>query len=143
MSLASLKENIVNRNVTIRKQKVDWLSIRWIQVTKDKPFAFKYRCSLNSLEQWKVVDVKRQRQGRPVDMGRVTLQPLSTGPRTIKEAKMDDLLALLAYVPPAYHGFYRSLQGTAGSGHLQDTDDDSEGEAGSSDEDSASEDDSD
>ena len=76
-------------------------------------------------------------------MGRVTLQPLSTGPRTIKEAKMDDLLALLAYVPPAYHGFYRSLQGTAGSGHLQDTDDDSKGEAGSSDEDSASEDDSD
>ena len=134
MSLASLKENIVNRKVTIRKQKVDWLSIRWIQVTKDKPFAFKYRCSLNSLEQWKVVDVKRQRQGQPVDMGRVTLQPLSTGPRTIKEAKMDHLLALLAYVPPAYHGFYRSLQGTAGSGHL-------EGEAGSSDEDSASEDD--
>ena len=98
VSLASLKENIVNRKVTIRKQKVDWLSIRWIQVTKDKPFAFKYRCSLNSLDQWKVVDVKRQRQGRPVDMGRVTFQPLSTGPCTIKEAKMDDLLALLVYV---------------------------------------------
>ena len=62
VSLARLKENIVNRKVTLKKQKVDWLSIRWIQVTKDKPFAFKYRCSLNSLEQWKVVDVKRKRQ---------------------------------------------------------------------------------
>ena len=54
---------------------------------------------------------------------------------------MDDLLVLLAYVPPACHDFYHSLRGTAGSGHLQDTDDDSKGEAGSSDEDSASEDD--
>ena len=62
VSLASLKENIVNRKVTLKKQKVDWLSIRWIQVIKDKPFAFKYHCSLNSLEQWKVVDVKRKRQ---------------------------------------------------------------------------------
>ena len=61
VSLASVKEN-VNRKATLKKQKVDWLSIRWIQVTKDKPFAFKYRCSLNSLEQWKVVDVKRKRQ---------------------------------------------------------------------------------
>ena len=130
----------MNRKVTVRKQKVDWLSIRWIQVTKDKPYAFKYRCSLNDSEQWKEVDVKRRRQGRPVDMDRVTLQPLFTGPHTIKKAKMDNLLALLAYVPPAYHGFYQTLQGTAGSGHLQDMDD-SECEAESSDEDSGSEDD--
>ena len=140
VSLISLTKNIVNRKVTVKKQKVDWFSIRWIQVTKDKPFAFKYRCSLNDFEQWKEVDVKRKRQGRSVDMGRVRLQPLFTGPRAIKKAKMDDLLALLAYVPPAYHSFYQSLQSTASSGSLEDTDNDSECDEESSDEDSGSDD---
>ena len=84
----------MNRKVTVKKQKVDWLSIRWIQVTKDKPFAFKYRCSLNDLEQ---MDVKRKQQGRPVDMNRVRLQPLFTGPHAIKRAKMDNLHNWLMY----------------------------------------------
>ena len=110
VSLKTLTENIVNRKVTVNKRKVDWFSMRWIRVTQDKPFAFKYRCSLNDLEQWKEVDVKRRQRGRPVDMGRVTLPPLYTQSRPIKKAKLDDLMALLSYIPPVYHSFYESLQ---------------------------------
>ena len=60
VSLKTLTEDIVNRKVTVNKTKVNWLSMRWIRVTQDKPFAFKYWCSLNDLEQWKKVDVKRR-----------------------------------------------------------------------------------
>ena len=33
-----------------------------------------------------------------------------SGPRQIKQAKMDDLISLLSFVPPAYHDFYKDLE---------------------------------
>ena len=135
VSLVELKRCIVNRKVTVTKQPVNWFSIRWIRVTKDKPFAFKYRNSLNELEGWKEVNVRRKRQGRPVDMGRVTLTPLFIGPCPIKKVKIHNLLSLLAYVPPVYHEFHESIRATNTSRDDEDSDEQSS--------DSGSEDDSD
>lgn len=75
VNVKQLSQCITNMTKTVNKHKVDWLSIRWIRVTKDKPFSFQYRCSLNELETWKAVSVKKGRRGRPLDMGRVTLSP--------------------------------------------------------------------
>ena len=109
-AIKELKEHITNRKKSVNKSKVDWLSIRWIRVTQSKPLTFQFRCSLNELEAWKVVDVKKRSRGRPVDMGRLTISPLYSGPRQIKKAKMDDLISLLSFVPPAYHDFYKDQQ---------------------------------
>ena len=93
INIKDLKQHIVNRKVSTKKQKV---SIRWIH---EKPFTFNYHYSLNELECWKEVDLKPKQKGRPVIMGWLTIPPLSNKPRGIKKAKM---LALLPYIPPAF-----------------------------------------
>ena len=75
-AIKELKEHIINRKKTVNKSKVDWLSIRWIRVTQSKPLTFQFHCSLNELEAWKIVDVKKHARGRPVDTGRLTISPL-------------------------------------------------------------------
>ena len=67
------------------------------------------RYSHNTLETWKVLDIKRKQPGRPVDMGQVTLPPLYTGPLSLKVNKLQDLQQLLAYIPPVHHDFYNAL----------------------------------
>ena len=60
VSLKPLKAAIVNRKVNTRNAKVEWLKIQWISVSKDKPLQFQYRYSLNTLQSWKTVDLKRK-----------------------------------------------------------------------------------
>lgn len=121
-SLKVLKEAIVNRKVNTIGGKVEWLKIQWISVSKDKPLQFCYRYSHNTLEVWKTVDLKRKSKGRPPDL---TLPPAYTGARAINKKKMDNLMELLEFVPPVYHSFYTSLNGTAddsNSGNDPDSD---------------------
>lgn len=130
VSLKPLKAAIVNRKRNKVGRKVKWLKIHWISVSQDKPLQFQYRYSNNSLECWKTVDLKWKTKGRPVDMGRITLPLLYNRPRAINTKKVSDLLALLDFVPPVHHAFYRQLnQGTA------DSSSESESESESSDED--------
>lgn len=68
-----------------------------------------YRYSLYSLEHWKVVDLKRKRQSRPAQMGRIHLSSLYSGPRKINPKKLKDLLELLRFIPLICHDFYESL----------------------------------
>ena len=76
VSLRDLPKAFVNHKVNTKKQKVDWLQIRWIRVTKDEPLQFRYQYSHNPLEQWKVVDLKRRTKGRPPDMGHIVPKKL-------------------------------------------------------------------
>ena len=82
VSLHGLKAAVVNRKKNVAGQKVEWLNIRWIRVTKDKPLQFSYKYSHNTLKCWKTVSLKRKTKGRPVDMGLVQLPPLYPGPRS-------------------------------------------------------------
>ena len=111
VSLKTLKGAIVNRKVNTHGAKVEWLKIHWIAVSKDQPLQFRYRYSNNTLERWKTVDLKKKTKGRPPDLGKMVLPPLYTRPRVVNEKKVSDLLELLNYVPPIYHGFYQKLQG--------------------------------
>ena len=76
---------------------------------KASPFSFKYHYTLNTLEEWKTVNIRPKRKGRPSDIGRANLPPLYTAPRPIKAAKLKDLKELLCYVPPIHHAFYNNL----------------------------------
>ena len=122
VSLESVKAQIVNRKTNIHKQKVSWLNIRWIQVSKEKPYQLRYRYSLNALEAWKTLDIQRKRPGRPVDIGRIELQPLYAGPRPLDTRKLEDLKALIQFIPPVYHAFYTTLESNTTVGASGETD---------------------
>ena len=55
------------KNTQKQKVDVDWLQVKRLRVTKGKLLQFQYQYSLNSLEAWKVVDLKRRCRGRPPD----------------------------------------------------------------------------
>lgn len=122
VSIKSLKPHIVNRKVNTQKQAVNWMEMRWIRVTKDKPFQFSYKYSHNALEAWKVVDLARKTKGRRPDMGRVSLSRLYDGPRQIDDKKLADLRSLLDFILPVYHSFYQELSGCAGDDSGLETD---------------------
>ena len=65
VSPKALTKLIVNRKKTVTNEKVEWLKIRWIRVSSDNPLQFSCRYTHNTLEEWKVVDVKRKTKGRP------------------------------------------------------------------------------
>ena len=108
-AMDTLTEYIVNRKFTTKKEKVEWLKMRWIRVQKSEPLRFKYRTTHNDLEEWKEVDLKPKRAGRPSNMARASFQPLYEKPRAISSAKLSDLMELLDYIPPIYHSFYKNL----------------------------------
>ena len=115
ISLAEIKKSIVNRKVTINREKVEWLKIRWIRVTKDNQLQFQFRYTHNTLEGWKTVDLKRKGKGRPPVIANIPLPELYSGGRAINQKKMDDLSSLLQFVPPVHHRFYTMLRSEDGT----------------------------
>ena len=90
-----------------------------------RPFDILYRYSHNTLEAWKVLDVQPRRQGRPPAVGREVLVPLYTSERGLLSNKLQDLKALLDFIPPVYHPFYngllaRSAESSPGSAEEED-----------------------
>ena len=112
VSVQNVRSMIVYRKVDVNKQKVDWLSIRWLRFSKEHPLEIYFRYSHNTLEAWKILDVHPRRQGRPSDVGRTALVPLYTSQRCIKDSKIKDLKSLMDYIPPVHHPFYNALQET-------------------------------
>ena len=108
-AIKDLKKCVVNRKVDVTGGAIDWFSIRWIQVRKEDPLKFRFRRSLNELEAWKEVDIRRKSKGRPPDIGRFSLVAAQSGPRTLKESKINDILSMLDFVPPIHHSFYNQL----------------------------------
>ena len=129
LAIGDFTKFIVNRKTNKDGEKVNWLKILWIRVEKSAPLSYKYRCSHNELEQWKIVNLKPMHQGRPIDIGRASLQQLYHGPRSINKKKLDDLIQMLDFIPPVYHGFYQKLnQSIADSDEDDDLDEDQEEE---------------
>ena len=77
---------------------------------KKERFEFRYRYTINPLEPWKIVNVKRRSKGRPTDLGRTPLPELYPGKRQISVKKLADLKELLQFIPPIHHEFYQSLE---------------------------------
>ena len=123
VSVQNVRSSIVYRKVNTHKDKVKWLDIRWIQVSKDRPLQMLYRYSHNTLEAWKVLDVHPRRQGRPPDVGRAVLGPLHTSERCLQSSKLQDLKQLLQFIPPVYHPFYNALVEQPSPGSEDEADD--------------------
>ena len=76
VSLEPVAKCIVNRKLNTFKQNVKWLNTKWIRITKEKPLQFQYRYTLNELENWKTVDLRKRGKGRPSLLGRIQLPHL-------------------------------------------------------------------
>jgi len=50
ISRSQLRAQIIYQKKNTKKEKVDWLSIHWLQFKKDKPFQIFYKYSHNDLE---------------------------------------------------------------------------------------------
>lgn len=138
VSLKTLAQSFVNRKKDTIGRQVDWMSIRWFRVSKDKPLEYRFRYSLNELEAWKVVKLNRKQRGRPVNIGSLVPGRLYDGVRKISKEKLKDLTELLCYVPPVHHHFFQALS----SADSQETDDeDDSGSEEESNEESDSEED--
>ena len=126
VSVQNVRSSIIYRKVNTNKDKVNWLDIRWIRVSKDRPLELQYRYSHNTLEAWKVLNLRPRRQGRPPDLGRAVLAPLYTSERGLQNSKLQDLQQLLQFIPPVYHPFYNSLvpQSTDGDSESSDESED-------------------
>ena len=124
VSNENVRSQIVYHKVNTNKEKVDWLSIRWLQIREENPFEIRYQYSHNTLEAWKTLDVRNKRPGRPAGLGRVELVPLYTGPRPLNESKLKDLKELMQFVPPVYHEFYSSLESATAEQPSSDGEDD-------------------
>ena len=113
ISTEAIRSQIVYRKVNTYNERVEWLNIRWFQISKENPFQVKYQYSHNTLEVWKVLDLQKRRVGRPTDIGKVLLTPLYGSPRHVNVKKLEDLKSLLQFIPPVHHTFYNSLTSTA------------------------------
>ena len=107
VSLEELKKSKSEGNYTWSES---GMSMRWIQVNKDKPFHFRFRYSHNTLEGWKIVDLNRKTKGRPPVICHLPLPVLHGNGRAINKKKVEDLMSLIQFVPPIYHDFYKGLQ---------------------------------
>lgn len=115
VSVQAIRSEIVYRKINTKKEKVEWFNIRWLQLQKDNPLMIRYRYSYNTLEVWKVLDLRKRRVGRPVDIGRLHLTPLYSSPRPINAKKLEDLNTLMQFIPPVHHAFYTGLESTSGT----------------------------
>lgn len=76
---------------------------------KEDPIKFQFRRNLNELEAWKTVDLHRKLKGRPPDIGRFSLVQAYSGPRTLKESKVNYILSMVDFVPLIHHDLYNQL----------------------------------
>lgn len=109
----SLLEFVTHRKVDSNGDKVEWLKILLIEVTKEEPFLIKFKYGHGDLEQFRTLDLTKARtKGRPTTIGNKQVDVLHPHGVPVAQAKIVDLKSLLEFIPPVYQDFYNSLHGT-------------------------------
>lgn len=109
-SFSPVRAQMTNRKRNTNGDKVGWLKIQWMRFQKEHPWEMQYKHSHSELEPWKTVSFKKNARGRPADLRKVQPSLLHVEVRQITKAKFDDLMSLLAYIPPVHHGFYLTVK---------------------------------
>ena len=76
-----------------------------IQLSKDEPYQIRYKYNHNSLEVWKVLDLKKFTRGHSLDLGRISLTPLYIGPRPLNSKNCTTLVTLCSLFPQLFMDF--------------------------------------
>lgn len=101
-----LATHFVKRNIAKDKLSFAWNSIFWICYKKDEDIGFKY--TLNPDEPFRFFSMLRR--GRSFSMSNIEIPPAYNEPLIIDILKYKDILDLLPYIDPIYHGFYKTLK---------------------------------
>lgn len=110
LSTAALESSITNRKKANCGYEFNWLKIRWLRFERNHPLQFKFKETLNVDTPFYEVDIGKKKQGRPIkNLHHIQQDPLYPTRRAITSAKKKDMLDLLPYIPPVFHGYYRNI----------------------------------
>ena len=102
---------VTNRKRNEDGQRVEWLKIQWLQVSKSNPFKLYYKYTINDDADFMCINIAKR--GRTINLSEIILSPLYLQPRDLSHEKFVDLQKLMKYVLPIHHAFYKTLTYTA------------------------------
>lgn len=115
--ISNVEKNITNRKISVNGEKINWLTIRSIKITKDEPFLLYIQ--QNSFDDpIQEVNIKKLTRGRPtqnysqenVFLNLVELWPQG---KAIAEPKLANLREMYHLIPSDCLSFYQKLNGNA------------------------------
>lgn len=109
ISTKILERNITNRKTSEAKTKVEWLKIQWLRFRKESPYTIQYKYSNSEDSYFDTIDISKRKQTSQ-DNQLPLLYP--TG-NIINDKKKQNLLELMALIPPIYHNFYKNIRSSA------------------------------
>lgn len=110
LSTKPLEESICNRKTNTEGGKVNWLQIKWLIYSNNKPKSIFYKETLqHEFPFYEINIAKPPSKGRPSNLPNIVQEPLYPNRRPVKELKKKHMSGLLSFIPPYYHPFYKSL----------------------------------
>lgn len=111
LSLKSYLESkkYVHRKENTEKEKVAWLSIKWLQLRKGDTGKVFYKHSFNEDEEFKVLDLNYKRVSCKNINNCITLKLLYLGHLLLSAEKVADLRVLLPYINETSRHFYENI----------------------------------
>lgn len=105
-STENIETRVVNRKLSVTKQKISWMNTKVIKIDKDKPFSIFFK-ETHSMEEYQEVDIAKPVRGRKCAncFGNLTL--LYPNGKLISEKKMADIKSLLKFIPQDARHFYK------------------------------------
>ena len=105
-----LEDSIINRKINTEGAKVNWLNIKWLRYSKNKPESIFYKETLQDDFPFSEINIaKSSGKGRRPNLCNIVQEPLYPNRRPVKEQKRKHMFDLLPYIPPHYHTFYKHL----------------------------------
>lgn len=117
-SLDNVLKSITNRKKTISGDKVNWLQMVQIRLSKAHPFSIDFKTNFDD-EAFQRIDIKKKNyQGS--DLFYVEPLPAYEHERPITASKFKDLQDLMPYMSPSKRSFYENLKVTTERGEDSD-----------------------
>ena len=101
-----VQKNLTFRGFNSDTEKMSWMSMKWLNIRKNKPGVMFYKTSHATTAEVKQVDFNKKNQ---IPMSELNLLPLYDEPMKLSYEKFMDMQSLIPYVPPEYGELYRTL----------------------------------
>lgn len=108
-STSPLEKTIVNRKHDIHNNKVNWLELRQIRITKEKPYSIFMNKDFD--ENFVEVNIQRRTAGRPKSSPDLAafLVPLWPNGKPVSLPKLQDIKSIMHLIPGDARQFYENL----------------------------------
>jgi hypothetical protein len=107
---------VTKRTENEEKGQFSWLKTQWIRFLREEPFTFFYKETIQEYVPFESVSLVWSKQKKKkcdlpeqVSLGLIEQPCLYEAPLPVTNEKKQNMMELLAYIPPLYHDFYQSL----------------------------------